>query len=192
MKKFLCHKLASSKDKGFITLEILISILIASAFLAVAMQSLVYAMAIKVQAQEKQRANQLISEDLETANELANRSNLQISSPNPNPECSTNDYNRGYGRALWDTLNVGGTPTKNLLSNGGGKQVALERTHVSAIPATPPNSDSPHRTLKIKYQVWDWDGTNFLDRAGNIKDAADEPIAETYVEIIPDAALSCP
>jgi len=171
-----------SKDRGFITLEILVSILIASGFLAVAMQSLVYAMAVKVQAQEKQRANQLITEDLETANELANRNGLSGS-------CSPANYDSGYGKGLWDVLDAGGTPSLSLLSDGGGKQLALERTPVSTNAA---NSAPPHRTVKIRYQVWDWDGTNFLDRAGNIKDASDKPIAETYVEIIPDVALACP
>lgn len=180
MNKFLkFQSQRSSKNQGFITLEILISILIASGFLAVAMQSLVYAMAIKVQAQEKQRATQLISEDLETANELANRSNLS-------GDCDATAYNNGYGRGLWTPLD-NGTPTKSLLSDGGGKQLALDRIEVIA------GSAAPHRTLRIKYQVWDWDGTNFLDRSGNTRDVAtDEPIAETYVEIIPDVALACP
>lgn len=180
MKKLLKLKSAiSSKEKGFITLEILISILIASGFLAVAMQSLVYAMAIKVQAQEKQRSTQLISEDLETANELANRNNLT-------GDCDATAYNNGYSRGLWTVLD-NGTPTKSLLSDGGGKLLALDRIEVSA------GSTAPHRTLRVKYQVWDWDGTNFLDRSGNTRDiATDEPIAETYVEIIPDAALACP
>lgn len=171
----------SSKDRGFITLEILVSILIATGFLAVAMQSLVYAMAVKVQAQEKQRANQLITEDLESANELANRNGLTGS-------CDPANYAAGYGRGLWTALNTGGIPTVSLLSDGGGKQLALERTEVSNA-----DSDSPHRTLKIRYQVW-WglSGTNFLDKSGIVKDAADDPIAETYVEIIPDVALACP
>jgi len=175
-----------SKDRGFITLEILISILIATGFLAVAMQSLVYAMAVKVQAQEKQRASQLISEDLETANELANRDNL-VAAVVGIDRCNPASYPQGYGRGLWTALNTGATPSKNLLSDGGGKQLALERTEVSA------GSTSPHRTLRIKYQVWDWDGANFLDRSGNTRDVAtDKPIAETYVEIIPDVALACP
>ena len=184
MKKILkLRSNTSSKDRGFITLEILVSILIATGFLAVAMQSLVYAMAVKVQAQEKQRANQLITEDLETANELANRNGLAGS-------CDPADYATGYGKGLWTALiaEKGTNPTVNLLSDGGGRQIALERTEVSNA-----DSDSPHRTLKIRYQVW-WglSGTDFLDRSGSVKDAADEPIAETYVEIIPDVALACP
>ena len=178
MKNFKFEYKKFPKNKGFITLEVLVSILIASAFLAVAMQSLVYAMAIKVQAQEKQRANQLISEDLETANEFANRNGLVGS-------CNPANYDDGYAKGLWDVLDAGGTPTKNLLSDGGGKKLALDRILVGG-------SNVPHRTLKIKYQVWDWNGTNFLDRGGNIKDATDKPIVETYVEVIPDVALACP
>ena len=182
MKKLLIYHLkTSSREKGFITLEILISLLIATAFLAVAMQSLVYAMAIKVQAQEKQRSNQLITENLEVANELANRSDITGS-------CDPANYDKGYGYGLWEAIKADSTPTTiTLLSDGGGRQLALDRTPLGA-----GSSVAPHRILKIRYEVWNWDGTDFLDRAGNIKDAADEPIAENYVEIIPDVALACP
>ena len=188
MKNFRFQYKKYFKNEGFITLEIIVAILVAMGFLAVAMQSLVYAMAIKIQAQEKQRASQLINEDLEMANELANRSDLTVSSPvaGSRPQCNTDDYEEGYGQALWEALDTGGTQTKDL-SDNGARQVALERT-----PVSDGDSDPPHRTLKIKYQVWHWDGTNYLDKAGNVKDAADEPIAETYVEIIPDVALACP
>ena len=186
MKKFLCHKLASSKEKGFITLEILVAILIASGFLAVAMQSLVYAMAIKVQAQEKQRASQLITEDLEIANNLANSSGL-------GGDCNAANYNDGYAKKLWEKLvdENGAIPRLSLLADGGGKRLALERTEVSDDPS---NTDTPHRTLKIKYQVW-WgldENGKFLDIDNTERTNTDEPITETYVEIIPDAALSCP
>ena len=190
MKNFRFKHTKFSKNEGFVTLEIIVAILVAMGFLAVAMQSLVYAMAIKIQAQEKQRASQLISEDLELANELANRSDLP-------GNCNPANYSDGYGRGLFSFLrdpdrdgNNDDNPTKDLLSNGGGRQVALEREEVS----NNANSNPPHRTLRIKYQVWHWDEDNsqYLDKAGNVKDAADEPIAETYVEIIPDVALACP
>ena len=181
MKNIILFKRKLFKqERGFITLEILIAILIASGFLAVAMQSLVYAMASKVQAQEKQRAAQLITEDIEAANDLANRSNV-------GGICNATAYANGYGKGLWDLVIAGGTPTKSLLSDGGGRQLALERTHVSNT-----SGSEPYRTLGVKYAVWGWDGTNFLDRGGNVKDNADSPIAETYVEIIPDVALACP
>ena len=180
------------KESGFITLEILVSIFIASAFLAVSMQSLVFAMAMKVQAQEKNRANELITEQLERANELANRSNLAGT-------CDAAAYNNGYGRGLWTSLGLNNLtpPTMTLLSDGGGKTLALEATEVSAIAG---NSNAPHRTLRIRYQVWEWGDpvgpvatNNFLNRNRNIRTVGvDTPIAETYVEIIPDVALACP
>ena len=90
-----------------------------------------------------------------------------------------------------------GTQTKTIIkkinSDGsvgtGGKQLALQRFEVSK---TPGNSTAPHRTLKVGYQVWDWDGTDYLASDGLTPSAGDEPIAETYVEIIPDVALQCP
>ena len=56
------------------------------------------------------------------------------------------------------------------------------------------NSVLPHRTLKVGYQVWDWDSTTntYRNENGAVLAANDEPIAETYAEIIPDVALQCP
>ena len=87
MQKLLIFKHRKSLDRGFTTFEILISIIIALAFVSVAMQSFVYAMAMKVQAQEKQRANQLIQEDLERTNTLA--SNIAVDHDN---KCSPATY----------------------------------------------------------------------------------------------------
>ena len=183
MRKFLNFKLVSPQEKGFITLEILVAILIASGFLAVAMQSLVYAMAVKVQAQEKQRSAQMITKDIEIANQLANNSGL-------GGDCNATDYDDGYAKKLWDKLEDenGEQPTISLLADGGGRQLALEREHVSLA-----DSQVPHRTLKIRYKAW-WglDDGNFLDIDGTERTPTDEPITETYVEIIPDAALACP
>jgi hypothetical protein len=185
MKKLIKLKSAASKEQGFITLEVIVGILVAFFFLMGAMQSLVYAMALKVQAQEKQRASQLITGDIELANDLANSNGLVGA-------CNPADYDGGYGKGLWTALTNLPTgnpqPTEFTLSNGGGTQLALERTHVSA-----GNSNAPHRTLKVRYQVW-WgvSGTNYLNRKGDPKGASDKPIAETYVEIIPDVALACP
>ena len=183
-------KAAHQKEKGFVTIEIIVSILIALAFVAVSMQSLVYAMAMKVQAQEKQRANQLIQEDIERINQLGNNTTLTAT-------CDATTYANGYAQALWTAINATGTQTKNLLekidtSTGAvdtsGKQLALQRFHLSS---TTNNSTFPHRTLKVRYQVWEWNGS-YITSDGTTPAAGDEPIAETYVEVIPDVALSCP
>ena len=187
----IVRKTAHQKEKGFVTIEIIISILIALAFVAVSMQSLVYAMAMKVQAQEKQRANQLIQEDIERINQFGSDTSLTAT-------CNAATYANGYAQALWTAINATGTQTKNLLekidtSTGAvdtsGKQLALQRFHISG---TTNNSTFPHRTLKVGYQVWEWNGSSYITSDGTAPAAGDEPIAETYVEVIPDVALSCP
>lgn len=224
MKKLLqINKITQQQEKGFVTIEILVSLLIALGFVAVSMQSLVYAMAIKVQAQEKQRANQLIQEDIERVNQLGSTA-LTPAAPAagdpapPIPVCNPVDtaadnttvpptpaytaYENSYANALWTAIDDTGIPTKNLLEkidrtsgsvSTGGKQIALRRFHVSATPGNR-NSEAPHRTLKIGYQVWDWNSTDntYRNENGAALTATDEPIAETYVEIIPDVALQCP
>ncbi|WP_319422309.1 hypothetical protein [Pleurocapsa sp. FMAR1] len=220
------------KETGFTTFEILISLLIALLFVAVSMQSLVYAMAMKVQAQEKQRANELIQEDIERINRLGSTTLTPPApatgdSPKANPVCNPIDtsaiaaapsatppipveipartaYENSYAKALWDRLqetaaspatstSLTKTIIKKIKSDGsldtGGKQLALRRFEISS---TTNNSTAPHRTLKVGYQVWNWDGTNFKDKNGGAIGTGDEPIAETYVEIIPDVALRCP
>ena len=199
MKKLLLFKI-KNKEEGFITLEVIISLLIALAFVAVSMQSLVYAMAIKVQAQEKQRANQLIQEDIERLNQLG--STLEEATPpaTTTPVCNATTYNEGFAKALWDAVDATGTQTKTLIRkidtddgslDDSGKQLALRRFDISGTTAGN-NSTAPHRTLKVGYQVWDWNGTNYTASDGTAITADDNPIAETYVEVIPDAALLCP
>jgi type II secretory pathway pseudopilin PulG len=179
MKKLFKFKHKKSLNQGFTTLEILISIIIALAFVSVAMQSFVYAMALKVQAQEKQRANQLIQEDMERANTLA--SNIAVDHGN---KCNPAAYGNGYAKALWDVVEPTGSTRRTVkllkMADGttAGKTLGLIRTPVSAASST-----SPHRTLKINYQVKE------LNSSGNPTGNA---IAERYVEVIPDVALQCP
>ena len=170
MNQLFKLKRKKSLDQGFTTLEILISIIVALAFISVAMQSFVLAMGMKVQAQEKQRANQLIQEDLERTNVLA--SNIAVDDNKCNPAA----YANGYAKELQDDIEAEPEPTVKLLKtsegNEYGETLTLERNVISDT-----SSNAPHRTLKINYQV---------------KDSDDNIIAERYVEVIPDVALRCP
>lgn len=190
---FKLKKVTPRKDEGFTTLEILISLIIALLFVAVSMQSLVYAMAMKVQAQEKQRANELIQEDIERINRLGSTALTAT--------CNATAYTGSYAEALFNAIPTS-TQTKKIIkkvkSDGsldtggtGGKQIALRRFPVDSTAAAA-NSTAPHRTLRVGYQVWDWNGTNYTNKTGETLGTGDEPIAETYVEIIPDVALRCP
>ena len=176
------------QDTGFFTLEILVSLLIAMTFVLVALQSMVYATMLKVQALERQRANQLIKEEIERVNILA--SNVP---ENHGLRCDPASYANGYASELWDDVQTyTNPPTSSNLppieyliqetqTDGtiaeSGRRFGLNRTHVSNN-----NSNAPHRTLRINYEVREWDGSQFVG----------DSIAETYIEVIPDVALSCP
>lgn len=200
MNKFLLFKLSqrtSQKEAGFSTFEILISLIIALLFVALTMQSLVYSMAMKVQAQEKQRANELIQEDIERINQLGSTLPTPPATATCNPVgVPAVAYQNGYAQLLWNRIPLGTqrkTVIKKIKSDGSvdtkGRQIALRRFHVSSNPGS---STFPHQTLKVKYQVWHWNGTNYTNEIGGTLAAGDTPIAETYVEIIPDVALQCP
>ena len=176
MKKLFRFKFRKTLDRGFTTLEILISIIIALAFVSVAMQSFVLAMAMKVQAQEKQRANQLIQEDLERISELAT-----LIREDHDKKCNPASYADGYAKELIDDIETNkpnGDPSlsvkllKDSSGNESGKTLTLNRDEISDTSST-----APYRTLKINYQVTDPDA--------NV-------IAKRYVEVIPDVALRCP
>ena len=183
MKTILNLKYRKSLNKGFTTLEILISIIIALAFVSVALQSFVLAMGMKVQAQEKQRANQLIQEDLERLNNLASNVSATTGSQTVYEKCNALPsggtvvaYANGYAKELWDDIDAVTAPTARLLKSANGTEagitLTLSRTHISNSSST-----APHQVLKINYQVTDPDS---------------DVIAERYVEVIPDVALQCP
>ena len=182
MWKLYLYQLSKKQTKqetGFFTIEILVSLLIAVAFVLVSLQSMVYATMLKVQAQERQRANQLIKEEIERVNNLA--SNIAEDHAN---KCDPAAYASGYAQELWSRVNTT-NPTEYLIQETqadgtiaeSGRQFGLNRIHVSENDST-----APHRTLRVGYEVREWDGTQFIG----------DTIADTYIEVIPDVALSCP
>ena len=187
-KIFLSQSIKNKQknDSGFFTIEILVSLLISLMFVMVSLQSMVYATMIKVQAQERQRANQLIKDEIERVNNLAKAVNFA------DGDCDAVNYDAGLAKALWDDIQTYASPSSSspppieyLIQrtqadgsiNEAGRQFGLNRVHVSNFAST-----SPHRTLSIRYDVREWDGTQFTG----------DTIAETYLEVIPDVALSCP
>ena len=192
MWKLYLHQLSKkqTKETGFFTIEILVSLLIAMMFVLASLQSMVYATMLKVQAQERQRANQLIQEEIERVNVLA--SNIAEDHSN---KCDPATYADGYAQELWDGVQTYTNPptSSNLppiefliqeTQNDGtiverGRRFGLNRIHVSN---TTNGSNAPHRTLRIGYEVREWNGTQFIG----------DTIADTYIEVIPDVALSCP
>ena len=203
MWKLYLHQLSKkqTKETGFFTIEILVSLLIAMMFVLASLQSMVYATMLKVQAQERQRANQLIQEEIERVNVLASNiaeDHSNKCNPVDDPDLSVpgarTAYQKGYAQELWDGVQTYITPSSSNLppikfliqetQDDGtivdrGRRFGLERIHVSN---TTNGSTAPHRTLRIGYEVREWNGTDFTG----------DTIADTYIEVIPDVALSCP
>lgn len=153
-------------EAGFTLLEVLVAMLIATFFVVGSMQALVLSTALRVKAQEKQRANQLIQEDVEqilfTAKELGRNDSL----------CSASAYSGGYAESLWTSLPS--IPTDKQLLDGKGKTYRLSRTR---------NGNSTAKVLKIDFEVKEFNGTNVVGDA----------IATDYIEVIPNEAIEeCP
>ena len=153
-------------EAGFTLLEVLVAMLIATFFVIGSMQALVLSTALRVKAQEKQRANQLIQEDVEqilfTAKELGRNDSL----------CSASAYSGGYAESLWTSLPS--IPTDKQLLDGKGKTYRLIRTL---------DGNSTAKVLKIDLEVKEFNGTNVVGDA----------IATDYIEVIPNAAIEeCP
>ena len=165
-------------EQGFTMLEVLVAILIALGFVAVSLQGMVVATAFRVKAQEKQIANQLIQEDVENINAIA-----AILPANP-AKCSATDYDNGYAKYLWDSYTSAAyssysytaNPERRLLNDTQGKRLRLTRI------IQDDTSIVPHQALRILYEVREWDGSSFSESI----------IATHYIEVIPNAALSCP
>ena len=151
----------------------LVAIVIATAFVAVSMQAIVIAAMFKVKAQEKERANELIREDVEIVKEFAAADDTSV----PLDKCFATAYDDGHANYLWGRLPI--KPADKDVTVNTGKKLALERIHFSEATAT--TSDAPYKTLKIKYEV-----------RGNTGGSVGEPVAEDYIEVIPNVALECP
>ena len=118
-KTIIKNKQQKLSNQGFITIEIIIALLIAFGFLMVSLQTLVLGMVFKVKAQEEQKANKLIQEDVEAIRNQANANVLTSrlatiltnnddlstgfdrSSEPIDDVCNATSYNEGYGQALW-------------------------------------------------------------------------------------------
>ena len=163
--------------------EVLVSVLVASAFVAISMEALVIATMFRVKAQEKEIASQLIQQDAEVVKFEANRFDQNVDlSFDVDSKCLASNYNDGYAKAVYDSLPP--EPNNMTLLVNSGKEFALER-----LPQTG-SSTAPHKVLRIKYRVSEWKNGDFVYT--NEADRDDNAVAKDYIEIIPNVALQCP
>lgn len=213
IEQLIFWKLKTAKtEQGFVTIEVIMALVVGFVFFAFSLQAFAFAIATKVQAQEKQRANKLIQEDIERISQLGSNPGLAgVCDPTGASLAAT--YNNGYAHGLWTSL-INTVPNDdpalrktiiNRIKSDGtsetaGSTLALQRFYVGQNGGAANNANDPHRTLKVGYQVWYWgeDPANpggpevYLNRVGQVPTITDDAIAETYVEIIPDVALQCP
>ena len=185
-----------SSDQGFITLEIIISMLVGFFFIVLALQTVVAGLAFKVLAQKEFGGDRLIQEEVERLNDLARVENLTIDAAACDGNWDSGDGNAddGHGQALWNlrfTNNTLATPspadilvvTPNVATNNNiaGRPLTLTATRNITDPGGA-GIANPFKVLGINYVVTapDEDG-----------DGALEEIARRYVEVIPDEALEC-
>lgn len=158
----------SQADTGFTLIEVVIAMLVAFFFVIGSMQALVLATAIRVKAQEKQRANQLIQEDIEQIRFEAE--NL----PQNHSLCSATGYTNSYAASLATRLSNVSVPADKQLLDGKGKTYRLIRTYET--------DESTAKNLTIKLEVEDLDAIREEDKIIEIN----------YIEVIPNAAVECP
>lgn len=150
------------QEQGFTMVEVLVAVVIATAFVALAMQAMVLATILRVKAQEKAKGNQWIQEDIETVKSLVTAPPLDKSL------CLATSYSAGYANNLKNRLPSPDLPIEQAFLNFGYNW-RLTREYV----------ENDFNILKIKYKVETLNGSA-------------KTIARDYIEVIPNAALQCP
>ena len=178
---------APKSAQGFTLVEVLVGILLISAFLGTAMQAIVAATAFKIKAQELSEATVWIQQDQELVRYYASPGQVVVSSNDP--RCSATSPGSGFAQAVEDKLlaAAGTPPTPPTVKLGEVpypdytlmKQSALGQRPYVLTRTDRSSGVAPYHILTLDYTVTRQSG-----------DTA--PIAKIHSEIIPDAFLSCP
>ncbi len=204
-------KQQENPDQGFITIEIIVSLLIATLFVLGSLQMLVVGAAMSVGATRQQRADKIIQQEIENLNNLGGTlalpttttvitgttiSNPTISTCNGSIDLDNNGTaDDGFGQALWNMRKATNPTSADALVAANNTPILdtdttiMGRTLEVTITRNTDAGDltlTPHRILGLTLLVAE-------DQNGDgDTDDTNEEIAERYVEVIPDAALECP
>lgn len=155
-------------ESGFTLMEVIVAALMVFLFVIGSMQALALSVAIRIKAQERQRADQLIQEDIEQIRLVAENMDVNHSL------CSATTYSDGYAKALADDSDFPANNAKKRLIEdvNTSPQYEIERTIITG------SGGSTSTTLKLSYEV---------KEVGKSK-----VITTDYFEVIPNAAIQCP
>lgn len=167
------HK--KSLESGFTLLEVLVGVLIITFFVLGSMQALVLGTSLRVDAQAKQRADQLIQEDVEEVkygalNLAANHSFCTATAVDSSGDDDVTIDS--FAESLYYSLPPVPTPKNLIADNLNSPSYTLTRT-INETISTP-------KRLRIDYTV----------TASNNREV--ESNTNNYVEVIPNVATKCP
>jgi len=167
--------------KGFTLVEVLVSILIASLFVATAMQAMVVASLFKAKARQYAEAVTWIQEDLENVKHTA----ATLLRDDTKCDPSTGSQEDGYAHYLRINLSDLSPSDSSINEHTATKTITggtyiLTRDGPEVESAIRPNvKDSyPHNLMTLKYEVK--------------PDGGGDAIATINTEVVPDAAFQCP
>ena len=196
----LKSKLQRSTEEGFTLLETLVAMLVATTFVAATMQAMVIAAYSRIRAQETSEATTLIQEDLEEVKFIATKERYNPSETELDHRCDANgdndrkfdknDANRDEGLAdglrdeVWEETErdryeiTNPTDYKTIYSREvESDEIEIGKNYVLKRTLNIPDKE-PYNVLELEYEV--------------INPQEDEdPVAEMYTEVIPDAAFEC-
>ena len=188
-------KQQENPDQGFITIEIIVSLLIATLFVLGSLQMLVVGAAMSVGATRQQRADKVIQQEIENLNNLGGTLSLSaantISACNGSIDLDGDTFvDDGFGQALWNLRQVTSATTAATSNTIASTDTTIMGRTLEVTIAKNDNAGdltlTPHRILGLTLLVAE-------DQNGDgDTDDTNEEIAERYVEVIPDAALECP
>ena len=166
IKKFVYKQ--SQCESGFTLMEVIVASLMVFLFVVGSMQAMALSVAIRIKAQERQRADQLIQEDIEQIRLVAEDMDANHSL------CSATAYSGGYAEALAsDSDFPANNATKRVIEDvNTSPQYQIDRTVVTG------SGGSTSTILKLNYEV---------KEVGKSK-----VITTDYFEVIPNAAIQCP
>jgi prepilin-type N-terminal cleavage/methylation domain-containing protein len=167
---------SSLSMQGFTLVEVLVSILITTVFVAVAFQGIMAATLLNAKALQQTEAANWILSDLETLRWQTTDPHLPFQ---PN-RCQTSLADQSFADALRDRIAqtdvVGMAPYQvpaQIKQSVTGQKFDLARTLYLM------GSGGAHQILGIQYQV-------------QPHDSPSQPILSFYAEVLPDAAFQCP
>lgn len=159
-------------EQGFSLAEVLVAVLITTLFTVTSLQAVTLAVLFKIRARVASEATTRIQQDIELIKAKATDPNL-LDPVQHSARCSASTYANGYAQVLQNAITTTAPQTYTV----GGESYTLTRSFISS---NPPNS-STFNVLRVNYQV----------RKGTSSSPIGSPVAQSYIEVIPNVAFQC-